>query len=510
MLPVNILFLVPQQKEVAGVWYRDHEGKEFLKIALPVDAWGMAATIKTRKGVHKMTMDRWGDSTHKMSAYNNRYQPSTRDQKQIDRMKRETMVLYPTLQPNLVLPIRSPGFSGGRGVFPRVTGGLRGLNWTAGGLRVQPPRNELEPEREEGPSTSGFYRQQREAAPYVTRRRFHRKSPSRRPHRRTPYYPPSPQYRGDSASEDEVAQAPAAKGKYTDPTPTPIPRDEHANMDQEESGKEEDSPGYATPPEAMAKTTQQLHTALSNQLDKALQEVLDKPGPSCSRKQGGGDREPTPGPQILKQGELNLATEKWFLEPNKVRFMDEPDTYRANVGRHREIQPRLMKAKTYPHLVFADPPASPDREISKSPRERRAASNPPGEASNAAPDSTTIQKEPSLEMHEAPPVPLEPEVEVIPHPGAPFTQKDDSDCEIVEPPVPFKPKKGWAKKRMEQTKKTLVLCIPRMDGPPVKREEAGASQMENPAPQAEGNDPGEGEAQEPQPDSGNGSMDELD
>ena len=50
-----------------------------------------------------------------------------------------------------------------------------------------------------------------------------------------------------------------------------------------------------------------------------------------------------------------------------------------------------------------------------------------------------------------------------------------------------------------------------MEGPPVKREEAGASQIENPAPQAEGNDPGAGEAQEPQPqpDSGNGSMDEL-
>ena len=280
-------------------------------------------------------------------------------------------------------------------------------------------------------------------------------------------------------------------------------------MDQEGSGKEEDSPGYATPQETQAKTTQQMHTALSNQLDKALQEALDKPGPSCLRKQGGGNREPTPGPQALKQGELNLATEKWFLEPNKVRFMDEPDSYRANVGRHREPQPRLMKAKTYPHLVFADPPASPDRETSKSPKERRAASNPPGEVSKATPDSTTIQKEPSLEMHEAPPVPLEPEVEVIPYPRAPFPQKNDSDCEIVEPPMPFKPKKGWAKKRMEQTKKTLVLCIPRMDGPPVKREEAEASQMENPAPQAEGKDPGAGEAQEPQPDSGNGSMDEL-
>ena len=79
-------FSVPQQKEVAGVWYRDPEGKQFLKIALPADAWSMAATIKTRKGVHRMTMERWEDSTHKMSAYNNRYHPSNRDQRQIDRM----------------------------------------------------------------------------------------------------------------------------------------------------------------------------------------------------------------------------------------------------------------------------------------------------------------------------------------------------------------------------------------------------------------------------------------
>ena len=99
---------------------------------------------------------------------------------------------------------------------------------------------------EEEPSTSGFYRQQREAAPFVTRRRFHRKSPSRRPHRRMPY-PPSPQYRGNSTSEDEAVQVPAVKGKYTDSTPTPIPRDELASTDQEESGEEGDSSGYVTP-----------------------------------------------------------------------------------------------------------------------------------------------------------------------------------------------------------------------------------------------------------------------
>ena len=51
-----------------------------------------------------------------------------------------------------------------------------------------------------------------------------------------------PQYRRDSTSEDEAVQAPAAKGKYTDPTPTPIPRDEPASMDQEESGKQRGQP----------------------------------------------------------------------------------------------------------------------------------------------------------------------------------------------------------------------------------------------------------------------------
>ena len=94
-----------------------------------------------------------------------------------------------------------------------------------------------------------------------------------------------------------------------------------------------------------------------------------------------------------------------------------------NLGRHRETQPRLVRAKTYPHLVFADPPASPDRETSRSPREQRAASNPPGETPKVTPDSTTSQELPSLEMHEAPPVPLEPEVEVIHHPEAPSPKR---------------------------------------------------------------------------------------
>ena len=204
------------------------------------------------------------------------------------------------------------------------------------------------------------------------------------------------------------------------------------------------------------------------------------------------------------------------MEPNKVKFMDGPDTYFANVGRHSDKEPRLMRAKTFPHLVFTDPPASPDREEEQNPRQERAASNPPGEASKATPDSTTASQEPpSLEMPEAPSVPLEPRVVVVPYPGAPIPEKEDSDCEITEDParVQFKPKKGWTKRRMEQTKKTLVLCLPRCDAFPVKREEAGAAQREDPpAPEVEGEYPGVCEADEPpsvtQEDSGSGSMDE--
>ena len=102
-------------------------------------------------------------------------------------------------------------------------------------------------------------------------------------------------------------------------------------------------------------------------------------------------------------------------------------------------------------------------------------------------------------MPEAQSVPLEPKVVEVPYPGAPTPTEKDTDREIVEAPAEsVKPKKGWAKRKMEQTKKTLVLCIPRIEGPSIKKEEAGAAQREiPPAPQAAGEDPGAGEAQEP-------------
>ena len=136
------------------------------------------------------------------------------------------------------------------------------------------------------------------SCPFGNQKEVQQKKSFQKASQKNALLPSIPQYKSVSTSEDEAEQAPAARGRYTDPTPTPIPRDDSTSMEQEETGKEEDSPGYATPPEAMGMTTQQQHTALSNQLDRALQEALDQTGPSCLKKQGGGDREPTPGPRI--------------------------------------------------------------------------------------------------------------------------------------------------------------------------------------------------------------------
>ena len=153
-----------------------------------------------------------------MSAYNSHHKTSFRDERQIERMEAETMVLYPAPVPNPVLPRAAPGFSG-RGMFPE---GNRNLNWRAQGLRAPTPGICTAPGCAEH-LAAAFYRRQREAAPYVSRRKYNRKSPSRRPHRRVPYNPPSPIYKPVSSSGDEAEQAQAAKGRYTDPHQLPSP-----------------------------------------------------------------------------------------------------------------------------------------------------------------------------------------------------------------------------------------------------------------------------------------------
>ena len=61
--------------------------------------------------------------------------------------------------------------------------------------------------------------------------------------------------------------------------------------------------------------------------------------------------------------------------------------------------------------------------------------------------------------------PWKPEVEVIPHPGAPFSQKDDSDCEIVETPHALQAKEGLGKEKDGANKKDIGIMHPQ-DGWP--------------------------------------------
>ena len=234
-------------------------------------------------------------------------------------------------------------------------------------------------------------RQQLRRKAMQSRRKGNRKSPSRRPHRRVPYqyYPPSPQYKPPTSSEEEDREIPQRKLLVK------IPQGDTSDEEVPElvpDNQEE----YQTPPE---RTTSPLnlarqHAEIERQLDEALEKALAKdPLPETSNKtQGGGDREEaTPsGPATVPRAPLNMAEENWYLEPNKVQFSDGPDTFRANVGRHRVPPLRLLRAKTFPHLVFADPPASPDeKENAQEQRKERAATSPP----EAAPGSEKQQKQ---------------------------------------------------------------------------------------------------------------------
>ena len=69
----------------------------------------------------------------------------------------------------------------------------------------------------------------------------------------------------------------------------------------------------------------------------------------------------------------------------------------------------------------------------------------------------------------------------------------DPDCLVVEDPseVPYKPKKNWVKRKMEQTKKTLVLHLPQCDTPKIKREMEEAKQEDMISSKSDKKAPGE-------------------
>ena len=148
--------------------------------------------------------------------------------------------------------------------------------------------------------------------------------------------------------------------------------------------------------------------------------------------EGKGDLEPVspPAKATSPKAESNTLTETWYLEPNKVRFMDDIDTHRANVGRHIPKQGKLVRAKIVPHLVFVNPPASPDGEQPPMDTTKGEASPQPTmekEAVTPEPVGHSEDQSPK-ERPNSLPIPLEPLVMDLSKP-----KKDlDPDCLVVE------------------------------------------------------------------------------
>ena len=168
------------------MWYRNTMGRQFLKLAMPMDAISMQTTVKTASGVHKMTIDRWGDTTHKYDNYNSRRHPTHKDSQAIRRYEAEKAVLNPLPSPMPVLKRREQ---------------------QRRNLRTEGLRDEY---YEDGRS----WHSQRNPTP-------------RRERRRSPYYPPSPRYEASSSEEegrDPIirSQPPsAAQGAPEDPWASP-------------------------------------------------------------------------------------------------------------------------------------------------------------------------------------------------------------------------------------------------------------------------------------------------
>ena len=90
-------------------------------------------------------------------------------------------------------------------------------------------------------------------------------------------------------------------------------------------------------------------------------------------------------------------------------------------------------------------------------------------------------------------------------------EKDiDPDCLVIEDPseVTYKPKKNWVKRKMEQTKKTLVLHLPQCDASKVKREMEETKQEDINSFKLDEKTPGA--IPPPTPDSENNPLEELD
>ena len=339
-------------REVNGLWYRNTMGKQFLKIIMPKDAISMQATVKTASGIHKITFDRWGDATKKYENYNSRRHPTYKDEMTIKRYRAEEMVLDPLPSPTPVLRKRKNQYN------PRAEG----------------LRNE---ENDGG-------------------RSWHTDM-TRRGRRRSPYYPPSPRYPGSFSEEERdpiVRPQPlsAAQGAPEDPWASPEEvrvyssdreNEEVPDLVHQLDGQGEESEGFSSgetdlkAPEKTKQTPTRPGTPVpipkrmqnfldsTAELDQILEEAIEDMDLEEAPAAAGAASAPPPG--ILKRAKIVTN-----LDQNKVVHLDKTDTQMANPGRHRSNT--TYHTAEVQHVVFKDPPASPEPEKEKA--ELKAPGNP--------------------------------------------------------------------------------------------------------------------------------------
>ena len=311
-------------REVNCVWFRNTVGSQFLKVSMPKDAISLQATVKTAAGVHKLTIDRWGDSTHKYDNYNSRRHPTGRDQIAIKRYEADKIVMDPLPSP---IPV------------------MKKKNST----RYWPsPREEDMEHNEPGRMWHS-----------------HKHPNTRRERRSSPYYPHSPKYPGPSSEEEEGQQEvrPYSPENVQDPqdpwsvteyeTEHDVPELISYQLDEQGIGNEDPTDRPETPngtPPKKLKDFMESTEKFDRALDDAIEIIKEQEAKATQEK------------EILNMAKLMIN-----VTPNKVTYMDSPDTKTVNPGRHRN-KVEYNKAEIN-HVIFLEAPGSPETDKLNTPPE---------------------------------------------------------------------------------------------------------------------------------------------
>ena len=309
---------------------------------MPKDAISLQATVKTAAGVHKLTIDRWGDSTHKYDNYNSRRHPTGRDQIAIKRYEADKIVVDPLPSP---IPV------------------MKKKNST----RYWPsPREEDMEYNEPGRMWHS-----------------HKHPNTRRERRSSPYYPHSPKYPGTSSEEEEGQQEvrPNPPENVQDPqdpwsvteyeTKHDVPELISYQLDEQGIGNEDPTDRPETPngtPPKKLKDFLESTEKFDRALDDAIEMIKEQETKATQEK------------EILNMAKLmiNVTPNKVTYIINHVIFLEapgSPETEKPNTppeSPQSGVIPLIPKIiDTIGKKVIKNPPIkSRKAEIPSNPRKR--------------------------------------------------------------------------------------------------------------------------------------------